>query len=141
MNRPWARRYEALGLLLGALMLAALACFQAADVYWLRTRGEVVTGTVVEREHSPRQNWIEVRYVTRAGETLTQTTSSVTVDDDLPPGAKVDVIYDPQKPERMQTAAWDLGFGWVVIGLGIASLVFAAGGVASLYRNRKVSSR
>nr|WP_238355715.1 DUF3592 domain-containing protein [Kribbella sandramycini] len=118
-----------------AVVFVVFACIQVNDLYWLRQRGEVVTGTVVDRVDG-RSPSIEVRYTTRAGETVTEDTSNAYDMDKIRVGAQLDVIYDPEQPDRMQAADFSRSYGWPVIIFGVFSLAAAGGGLAMLRRAR-----
>ncbi|GAA0608619.1 DUF3592 domain-containing protein [Kribbella sandramycini] len=114
--------------LLFSLVIAAIGGFQVVDEYWLRQRGEVVTGTVLD-EWGSRDSSIEVRYVTRTGETYVETTSNYV---DAEVGKSIQIIYDPGKPQRMHGADWAPD-PWSTAALyGLTSLAFLAFGVAKL---------
>ncbi|MFK4088690.1 DUF3592 domain-containing protein [Kribbella sp. NPDC020789] len=124
-SRRWAITYDGTMLLVAALVFAAIGWFQINDLYWLRHRGEVVTGTVIELSGSKTEH-IKVTYVTTAGQTVTSETSNF---EDGQVGQQIQVIYDRESPERMQAADWGLGYGFPAVGFSLAFLVFAAGGV------------
>ncbi|TDO66764.1 uncharacterized protein DUF3592 [Kribbella sp. VKM Ac-2571] len=124
------------GRLEGALSLVAAAVFigvgyfEIHDLYLLKHRGEVVSGTVLE-ESGGRTEYITVKYRTLAGETVTEDTSNY---EDADPGDTIQVVYDPKKPSRMQAA--DFGFDYWIPGviLGLIAAGFLAYGIIGLWR-------
>ncbi|MFF1818451.1 DUF3592 domain-containing protein [Kribbella sp. NPDC058245] len=101
--------------LVGALALLVLGSMQVADVYWLRHRGEVVTATVVDVQHSRRTDTMKVNYLTRDGQPVTAKTShyySAEV------GKTIEVRYDREKPHRMQAANYSLAYTFPVLVYG-----------------------
>ncbi|GAA1698422.1 hypothetical protein GCM10009745_51060 [Kribbella yunnanensis] len=91
-----------------ALVFLVVGLVQVADLYWLRHRGEVVTATVGEVQHSRRStDKIKVTYVTRDGQAVVAKTANY---HDAEPGQKLDVRYDRKKPTRMQAADWSLSY-------------------------------
>ncbi|GAB3934744.1 hypothetical protein GCM10029976_044130 [Kribbella albertanoniae] len=117
--------FRAVGAFVVALGFVVAACVQSADVYFLRERGVVVTGTVLKEHDTRKSSWVEVRYVTLAGDEIVNDTSRYK---SAEVGQPIDVIYDRQNPERMQAADWGLGYGFnlLVFG-GFAALLVLAG--------------
>ncbi|MET7279178.1 hypothetical protein ABZS29_13170 [Kribbella sp. NPDC005582] len=100
------RRYGWVAVLLGgAILFGGFGWTQVSDVYWLRQRGEVVTATVLavdDAEVHHRRRWIDLQYVTRAGEPVVQRTSRFRHGSAVP--HQLEVIYDREQPHRVQTA-------------------------------------
>ncbi|GAA1698430.1 hypothetical protein GCM10009745_51070 [Kribbella yunnanensis] len=116
--------------LLGAAILCgSIGWTLVSDVYWLRQRGEVVTATVVAVDH-PRAGkpprWIDVRYVTRAGEAIDQRVSRFSHYKAIP--RQIDVIYDRDQPHRVSTVdrGLDYTFHLVLFTIITAGLLAAA---------------
>ncbi|MET7279177.1 DUF3592 domain-containing protein [Kribbella sp. NPDC005582] len=132
MSRPrrWKVTWEGIACLIAALVFGAIGTVQIEDLYWLRHRGEVVTGTVVDRVDGRRPS-IEVRYTTLAGETFTEYTSN----GEGAVGESVEVIYDREEPTRMQTEDWGLGYGLPGVFCGV-SVVFIVAGFVQLRPRR-----
>ncbi|WP_133785149.1 DUF3592 domain-containing protein [Kribbella sp. VKM Ac-2571] len=137
MRKPSMHRGKRVdGRLEGALSLVAAAVFigvgyfEIHDLYLLKHRGEVVSGTVLE-ESGGRTEYITVKYRTLAGETVTEDTSNY---EDADPGDTIQVVYDPKKPSRMQAA--DFGFDYWIPGviLGLIAAGFLAYGIIGLWR-------
>ncbi|MFG1910703.1 DUF3592 domain-containing protein [Kribbella sp. NPDC048928] len=110
----------------------AAFCFAAAAVFgvlgglelWhihsLRLRGEVVLGHVVASDipecvggrggcSHPRRDWIEVEYVTLAGQKLRHKTTGG-IRDSATVGSWIEVRYDRENPQLVQDAYSPLGY-------------------------------
>lgn len=115
-----------------AVGVLVLGTVETLDIYWLKQRGEVVTATVVEVHHGRKSSSIDVRYQTKAGETIEDNTSNFNT---APTGQHIPVIYDRENPHRMQAADWGLNYWpeaiWFAMGLG-----FACGGAVQLFPKR-----
>ncbi|TDD58273.1 hypothetical protein E1263_19860 [Kribbella antibiotica] len=129
--RQWKFSWNGVLCLVAAVVFGVIGYVQVEDLYWLRHRGEVVTGTVVDRAGG-RSPWIEVRYVTRAGETVTERTSN----GDAELGRSIEVIYDREDPERMQANDWGLGYWFPALFFGAATAGFAIGAFVQLRPRR-----
>lgn len=125
-KRRW--RFEPVGavLLFIALVVAAAGWVDVKDSYLLKQRGEVATATVLDKttdEHGTTR--IDVRFATRAGETVRARTENYK---HAQKGEPIEVVYDPLHPQRMQAADWSLGY-WkkaLVFGAGVLGLLIAA---------------
>jgi hypothetical protein len=108
-------------LVVGCVVLT-IGCWLARDVYYLQQRGEVVPATVLHKTNGKNER-IDVRYTTKAGETIEDSTSNFV---DATVGGTVDVVYDPREPTRMQAVDW--GFDYVLPGIvgafGVGFLVY-----------------
>jgi hypothetical protein len=128
-RRRWHWDVNGLLILVGAVFLLSLGFWMARDTYLLQQRGEVVEATVLDVS-SGRNARLDVRYTTKAGRTLEDSTSNF-VDDTV--GGTVEVVYDPEEPTRMQAADW--GFDYVPPGLlGVAGVTAVAAAGNQLYR-------
>ncbi len=104
----------------------AFAFWLARDVYYLQHRGEVVPATVLDMTDGKNER-IKVRYTTKAGETIEDSTANFV---DATVGGTIDVVYDPQEPTRMQATDW--GFDYVLPGIVAAfGVVFLVWGPAN----------
>ncbi|TCM46622.1 uncharacterized protein DUF3592 [Kribbella sp. VKM Ac-2568] len=103
-----------------ALVLAGLGVAENLDTYWLGQRGEVVTATVLD-EYGGKTTRIDVRYVTKAGQTIENDTANYL---EAEVGKQILVVYDPENPYRMQAADWGLDY-WLG-GLWFVGVVFFA---------------
>lgn len=89
----------------------------------MRHRGEVVTGTVVAADTQPYrhpQGWIDVEYVTLAGEKVVQRTGRfkrIAV-----VGDAIEVRYDRKHPHQMQDTRSGLGYA---VPLGVSGTITA----------------
>ncbi|MEV6282493.1 DUF3592 domain-containing protein [Kribbella sp. NPDC051770] len=121
--RRWHWDPDGLITLAFAFAVLAFGLWVGRDTYYLQQRGEIVPATVLSIG-SGKSPEIEVRYVTKAGQTVEDGTRNY---DEAATGGTIDVIYDPQDPKRMQAA--DYGFDYVLPGLtgalGIGLLVYA----------------
>lgn len=130
MQTSWkfAVHREAILFLLGAGMLAGGGVMAAWDTYLLDQRGVVATATVLDERPSGKQmTRIDVRFVTAGGQTVEADTEhyfSAEV------GREIQVLYDPENPQRLQAANWDLDYQIAMIWFG-GALVFTAAGVVS----------
>ncbi|GAB3824054.1 DUF3592 domain-containing protein [Kribbella italica] len=116
-------------LVVGCVALA-FGCWLARDVYYLQHRGEVVPATVLHKTNGKNER-IDVRYTTKAGETIEDSTTNFV---DATVGGTIDVVYDPQEPTRMQATDW--GYDYVLPGLvGAFGIGFLAYG-PSRFRTR-----
>lgn len=111
---------------MASLVFVGIGWAQISDLYWLRHRGEVVTGTVVDRYGSKTVH-LEIEYVTKAGRTVRSETSNF--DEDHRVGQQIQVIYDREEPERMQAASWGLGYGFPAVAFSLVFIGFAVAGV------------
>ncbi|GAB3934741.1 hypothetical protein GCM10029976_044120 [Kribbella albertanoniae] len=123
-RRRWL--LEGIGGFVGAVVVAFIGYVQVEDLYWLRHRGEVATGIVVDRKVGGRDSWIEVRYTTKAGRTVTEMTSNFEGEPAV--GAPIEVVYDPEEPDRMQAENWGLGYGFPVVFFPLATIGFVVAG-------------
>ncbi|ONI78426.1 hypothetical protein BWI15_00690 [Kribbella sp. ALI-6-A] len=134
-RRRWHWDGDGLITLLFAIGVLAFAFWVGRDTYLLQHRGEVVPATVLDLSTGKNAR-IEVRYTTKAGQTVQDSTSNF---DEATVGGTVEVVYDPEEPTRMQATDW--GFDYVLPGLlgavGVAAL--AAGG-NQFYRRGKHSA-
>ncbi|WP_432946293.1 DUF3592 domain-containing protein [Kribbella sp. CA-253562] len=128
-RRRWRWDVNGLLTLAGAVFLLALGFWMARDAYLLQHRGEVVEATVLDVS-SGRNARLDVRYTTKAGQTIEDSTSNF---DEDAVGGTVDVVYDPAEPTRMQAADW--GFDYVLPGLlGVAGVTALAAAGNQFYR-------
>lgn len=82
---------------------------------------------------SGRHARLDVRYTTKAGQTVEDSTSNF-VEDTV--GGTVEVVYDPEEPTRMQAA--DPGFDYLLPGLlGVAGVAALAAAGNQFYRRGK----
>ncbi|GAA1612646.1 hypothetical protein GCM10009789_78610 [Kribbella sancticallisti] len=131
-HRRWHWDFDGLVTGLGACGLFLLAGWMGRDTYLLQHRGEVVPATVLDMS-SGRDSSIEVRYTTKAGRTVVDSTTNYY---DARVGGTIDVIYDPQEPTRMQANDWGVDYVWpgIVGAGGVAALGYA---VTQLWRRGK----
>jgi hypothetical protein len=115
-------------LLIMAVVFGVIGWLQVVDLHQLRERGEVVTGTVVEK-YGARTQHIAVEFVTRKGEKVRAETSNF---DQAEVGQQIEVIYDRDDPQTMQAADWGLGYGLIVTMFGLVAVGFAVGGIVKL---------
>ncbi|TDD58274.1 DUF3592 domain-containing protein [Kribbella antibiotica] len=114
--RKWRMSIEGALALVVAVGFVVAACVQSADVYWLRQRGEVVTGTVTQKHESRRgDSSISVRYTTQVGDTLIADTSKYRYAEVDKP---IEVLYDPAKPDRMQAADFSRSYSYPLYSYG-----------------------
>ncbi|WP_327640279.1 DUF3592 domain-containing protein [Kribbella sp. NBC_00482] len=115
--------------LVGAVIVFVVGFVQLHTVYVLEHRGEVVTATLLDVKNGKRAR-ITVSYTTREGEPLT---AKIRYDTIRERGDTIRVVYDPQKPSRVDVPD---GFSyWVpgmVLGLGVVLCVAAL--VMALWR-------
>jgi hypothetical protein len=126
VKRRWRFEPVSAVLVFIALVVAVAGGVDVKDSYLLKQRGEVATATVLDKttdEHGTTR--ITVRFATRAGETVRARTENYKhAQKDEP----IEVIYDPQHPQRMQAADWSLDY-WksvLVFGAGVLGLLIAA---------------
>jgi len=115
-------------LVIMAFVFAAVGWSQVDDLYALRHRGEVVTGTVVDR-YGFKTEHLVVEFVTRGGAKVRADTTHFF---DAEVGQPIEVVYDRDHPELMQTADYGLGYGLPAGMFGIVALGFAIGGILKL---------
>ncbi|MGC4942508.1 hypothetical protein [Kribbella sp. DT2] len=119
----WHWDFDGVLYLVVGCVAIAFGCWLARDVYYLQTRGEVVPATVLDRSNGKNEH-IEVRYTTKAGATIEDSTANFV---DATVGGTIDVVYDPREPTRMQATDW--GFDYVLPGIvgafGVGFLVYA----------------
>lgn len=125
-SRKFAINRDAVGCLLFAVILAVGGVVAAWDTYLLDQRGVVTTATVLaERSGGKGMPKIDVRFVTAAGQTVeTHTEHYLSAE----VGREIEVLYDPENPDRLQAANWDLDYQIVAVWLG-GSLLFTVFGV------------
>jgi hypothetical protein len=116
--------------LVAAAVFIAIGYFEIHDLYLLKHRGEVVSALVLD-ESNGKTTYITVKYQTLAGETVTADTSNY---ENADPGETIQVVYDRDKPTRMQAA--DYGFDYRIPGiiLGVIAAGFLAYGLLGLRR-------
>ncbi len=137
------RKLQAALALVGAVVFFVLGFVESHKVYVLEHRGEVVEATLDDVKTGKRAR-ITVSFVTRGGEPVTGKIRYETIRER---GDTIRVVYDPQKPSRMDVAD---GFSYLlpgfVLGMGIvlclAALVLAMwrGGGPSNQASPEVSS-
>jgi len=110
--------------LVAAAIFTGLGYHEAHNVYLLKHRGVVVSATVLD-ESGGKSPHISVRYLTRAGETVTGDTSNYL---DADRGDTIQVVYDPKDPSRMQAADWGFDYLFPVV-LAIVAAVFLLVGI------------
>ncbi|MFI7064632.1 DUF3592 domain-containing protein [Kribbella sp. NPDC050124] len=116
--------------LVAAVAVAGFGYGELEDLYWLQHRGEVVQATVLD-EYGFRTARIEVRFVTRAGETVTGETANYV---DAEVGRTIDVVYDREDPSRMQAADWGFDY-WIPAAIfGAGTVLFLGYGLNRLWR-------
>ena len=105
-----------------AVVLGVIGTVEQVDTYLLDQRGVVVTATVLDK-YEGRSKSIDVRYLTATGTTVENDTAKFL---DAEIGDQIQVIYDPENPDRMQAVDWGfdylIGCIWLV---GALFLVFA----------------
>lgn len=106
-----------------AVMMAGVGYSEIADNLALERRGEVVVATVLHKETAPRSGEpIDIRFVTKDGQTVETTTENYS---EAEVGQRIQVVYDPMKPTRVQSA--DLEYDYRE-----PAIVFGGGAVAGL---------
>ncbi|WP_405055966.1 DUF3592 domain-containing protein [Kribbella sp. NBC_01505] len=115
MPRKWRFHPRVIGWMVAAVGFGAAGFVQVADLYWLQHRGEVVTATVVDTEHTRRHTWIKVNYLTRDGRPVTDKTSNF---HSAEVGETIDVRYDRENPHRMQAADYSLAYTFPLLAYG-----------------------
>ena len=106
-----------------AVMLAGVGYSEIADNLALERRGEVSAATVLHKDTAPRSGEpIDIRFVTKGGEIVETTTENYSVAE---VGQRIQVVYDPMKPTRVQSA--DLGYDYQS-----TAIVFGGGALAGL---------
>ena len=129
-------------LLGGAVLFGGFGWTQVSDVYWLGQRGEVVTATVlaVDQPAPGRgRRWIDLQYVTRAGETVVQRTSRFRRDRAIP--QQVEVVYDREQPRRVQTADRGLNYAFpLAFYVTVTTALLAAAVVRLLWKHAEPST-
>lgn len=135
-DRP--RRQQAIrpGLfcLAAALLLSAWVWTTAEDTYWLSHRGEVTTATVISNE--PQRNGgttLTVSFTTLTG---FKTTSDTSNHHYTGVGKTIEIRYDREYPDRMQSADWGSDYRQPIILGGAAALALLIG--AALIIGRRV---
>nr|WP_238355716.1 DUF3592 domain-containing protein [Kribbella sandramycini] len=127
-DRGWRVSGEFVAFLAAAVGFGVVGAVQIVDLYWLRERGEVVMGTVLEKS-SGKSPSIEVRYVTGAGETIVEGTTNY---EEAEVGQSIAVIYDPLEPRRMQAEDYGLSYWFPAVFLGVPTVGFLIGAVVNL---------
>ena len=128
-TRRWRFDREGLMSLVAAVIFSGIGYAEISDLYLLKHRGEVVSATVLD-ESGGRNSHITVRYLTRAGQTVTGDTSNY-FDGDV--GETIQVVYDPEEPDRMQAADWGFDYWMPGVIFGIAIVVFLVFGLSQLW--------
>lgn len=134
MQTSWKFRFDrdAVVFLLASGLLAVGGVAAGWDTYCLDQRGVVVDATVVG-ERTGKKARIDVRYVTRGGETIEKRVANLRAAE---VGDDIQVLYDPQNPRRMQPTDWGLSYNRVAlwfagaIGFGAAGVLCAFGFLA-----------
>ncbi|TCN44072.1 uncharacterized protein DUF3592 [Kribbella orskensis] len=127
-KRRFAFNVDGVMCLVAALVLTGLGVAENLDTYWLDQRGEVVTATVLD-EHGGKTTRIDVRYVTKAGQTIENDTVNYL---DAEVGKEIQVVYDPENPYRMQAADWGLDY-WLGGLWFVGAVFFVYFGVVQLW--------
>jgi hypothetical protein len=110
--------------IIAVLSMAFVGVVLYADFILLSYRGKIVPAAVLDEWGTKTRSGptIEVRYVTRGGQTVVDTTSNFKGSVNV--GDQIDVVYDPKNPQRMQAA--DYGFDhfspavWLIGAAGLA---------------------
>jgi hypothetical protein len=103
-----------------AVVFGVLGGIQLWHLHSLRLRGEVVIGQVLASDiphcnggrgacTNPHRDWIEVEYVTLAGQKIRQRTTGG-IRDDAAVGGWIEVRYDREHPRQVQDAYSPLGY-------------------------------
>ncbi|MEV0289716.1 MULTISPECIES: DUF3592 domain-containing protein [unclassified Kribbella] len=122
-KRRWRVAPEGVIFVFIAVLMAGVGYSEIQDELALERRGEVVTATVLHKETAPRSGEpIDIRFVTKDGETVETTTENYSAAE---VGQRIQVVYDPMKPTRVQSA--DLGYEYQS-----SVVVFGGGAVAIL---------
>ncbi|TCC27604.1 DUF3592 domain-containing protein [Kribbella speibonae] len=121
------RKLQAIMTLGAAVVLFVFGYYEWHEVEVLKHRGVVVEATIDHVKTGKRAR-ITVSYTTRDGEPVTAKTSYSTTPEAV--GDKIRVVYDPQKPTRMQVVGeLDYLETYVAVGFGailcLAALVLA----------------
>lgn len=127
-RRRWRFDLESVMCLVAAVVLIVIAYYELEDMYLLQHRGQVVSATVLE-ESGGKHPRITVRYTTVAGEVVTGDTSNY-VDADA--GQTIQVVYDPERPSRMQAADWGFDYWIPCVMFGLVIVLFVYFGIAGL---------
>ena len=123
------RKLRAIMTLGAAVVFFVFGYYQWHEVEVLKHRGVVVEATIDDVRTGKRAR-ITVSYTTRDGEPVTAKTSYSTRPEAV--GDKIRVVYDPQKPTRMQVAG-ELDYLETYITVGFGVIVMLVGLVLALW--------
>jgi hypothetical protein len=115
-------------LVIMAFVFVGVGWSEVDDLYALRHRGEVVTGTVVDR-YGGKTEHLVVEFVTRGGAKVQADTTHFF---DAEVGQPIEVIYDRDHPQLMQTTDYGLDYGLPAGLYGLVAVGFAVGGIVKL---------
>jgi hypothetical protein len=121
-------------------LLLAIAGYLFFRGQYLERNGELVTGTVTDfsvstdADDNSESYCPQVRYTTKAGQTLTYDSNFCSSPPAYDVGQKVELYYDPKKPEDVQMKGFWVQYLTIVI-LGCIGLPILAFGAGSMFRS------
>jgi hypothetical protein len=116
--------------ILCGVILSAVGAAYFDDIYTLAHRSEVVKGTVIgKRIGWRRPTEIEIKFITRSGETVVAGTWHFDHEPNV--GDQIQVEYDPHEPTLIQGADWGHNYWLPLIFFGGAGVVVVGGVVSS----------
>lgn len=135
-ERTWRSDLESVMCLVAAVIMGFVGYLILSDLYLLEHRGEVVSATVLDKYSDGGGSRIEVRFVTRTGETVLGDTTNYV---DAEVGETIQIVYDRENPGRMQAA--DYGFdywlpGGIFGGVAVFFIVWGLRGLCLSARQR-----
>jgi hypothetical protein len=130
-----------------AVVFGVLGGIQLWHIHSLRLRGEVVLGQVLASDiphcngerggcTHPHRDWIDVEYVTLAGQKIRQRTTGG-IRDDAAVGGWIEVRYDREHPRQVQDAYSPLGYTVPLAVSGSFTALFLVFAVLLLRKRRR----